>query len=287
MPEAESQNSGAQSTEQNQSGTQQQTQQQDGGWIATLPEELRGAPAVKKFKGKDWSEVGPQVLKSYVNLEKWQVPGENATPEERAAFARRRGVPEKFDDYKLDVKVPDGVEWTPEIQGEFSKFAFEQGLTPREAQSVVNWYLERAGRGIDMNTTQTAEEMARAHSDLQKRWGANFKRNTGLVQRAVEEYGSESFSNMLNTVVVKGPDGQDIKLGNHPAMLEFILARGEDRLEAGFIKGDSIGTTSQDALAQANAILDDPKHPYWQGDKAAVKKVSDLMALAYPDKKRD
>jgi hypothetical protein len=284
------QNQGGQQNDQNQGGQQQQ--QQPDGWIATLPEELRAAPAVKKFKGKDWNEVGPQVLKSYVNLEKWQIPGENATPEERAAYARRRGVPEKIEDFKVEPKVPAGVPWSPEAQADFVKFAHAEGLTPREANAVLNYYLENAGRGMDLQTTQTAKAIEETHAGLQKKWGADYKRNVGLVARGIEEYGSASFNELLDHVVIKGPDGKDVKLGNHPVMLEFLKFHGEQRLEAGMIDGGTLLTTQADAAKELEAYKDEirskgKEHPYMKGDAAAKKKMTELMQRAYPEQKRD
>lgn len=250
-------------------------------WVATLPEELRGSPSAKKFKGKTWDEAGPEIFKAYHHLERWQIPGEDATPEQKAAFHRRMGVPEKVEDYKITPEVPEGVPWNDEIQGAFAKFAHEQGLPPAVATRVVNWYLQRAGQGVDMQTTASAEEIKKTQAALRSKWGGAYDRNAGLVNRAVEEYGSEEFTTLLDNTVVDG-----VKLGNHPAMLEFLRHYGEQRLEAGFIPGDSLLTTQKDALAEANAILDDPKHPYWQGDKAAIAKVQKLLAIAHPDPKR-
>jgi len=260
----------------------QQQQPVDGGWISTLDPELQKSPALKKFKGKDWNEVGPQAVKSYINLEKWQIPGDDATPEARSAFHRRMGVPEKIEDYKIAPTIPDGVPWNDGVQGEFVKFVHAEGVPPGLATKMVNWWAEQASKGVDFQTTQTADEVKKTHGELQSKWGANWKRNTGLVNRAVEEYGSESFNALLDTQVVDG-----MKLGNHPVMLEFLKNYGESRLEAGFISGDTLMTTSNDALAEVNKILDDKSHPYWQGDKAALKKVSDLMALAYPNRNRE
>jgi len=250
-------------------------------WDETLDPELRDSPSVKKFKGTTWDEVGPVLFKSYHNLERWQIPGENATPEERAAFHRRLGVPEKVEEYSAALKpeVPEGVPWSPEIQAAFAQFAHAEGIPPATATKILNFYLSRAGQGVDMQKTATAESLRQHHERLKQRWGANYQRNVGLVHRVVEEWGKPEFAEMLDTVVMKGPDGSDIALGNHPAMLEFLANYGEQRLEAGFIPGNSLLVTKDAAEQELRSILDNPGDAYWQGDKSRIRRVQELLAI--------
>lgn len=245
-------------------------------FLTYFPEDLRSEKTLHKFKGKDQAEVLGKLAKSYVHLEKWQIPGEGATAEEKAAYHRRLGIPEKVADYSSALKpeVPEGVPWTPEIQTQFAEFAHAEGLTPAQATKVLNFYLSRAGQGIDVQKTNTAEDLKKATDGLKSKWNAGYERNVGLVHRAVEEYGKPEFSEMLDSVVIDG-----VKLGNHPAMLEFLAWHGEQRLEGGYLAGDSLLTTTASAQAELSAILDDSKHPYWQGDKASIAKVQKLLAI--------
>jgi len=245
-------------------------------FLTYFPEELRSEKTLTKFKGKDKDEVLGKLAKSYVHLEKWQVPGDDAKPEDRAAFHRRLGIPEKVEEYAAGVKpeVPEGVPWNPEIQTQFAAMAHAEGLTASQATKVLNFYLSRAGQGVDMQKTASANDLKKSQEGLKSRWGANYQRNTGLVHRVVEEYAKPEFSEMLDSVVVDG-----MKLGNHPAMLDFLAQYGEQRLDMGFIQGDSLLVTSDSAAQDLAKILDDPKHPYWQGDKAAIAKVQSLLAV--------
>lgn len=281
---------GGETQNQNQGGEQQQQQQQQvESWTTKLDPELQKSPSAAKFKGKNWDEVGPQIFKSYHNLERWQIPSEDPkTPEEKAAreaFHRRLGIPEKVEDYSkaLKVEVPNGVPWNDEIQGAFATFAHAEGITPAQASKVLNFYLSRAGQGVDMQTTEKAEDLKKAHEGLKERWGASYERNVGLVHRTIEEYGSDEFNTLLDTKFKVGDE--EFTLGSHPAMLEFIARHGEGRLEAGFIQGNSLLTSHASAQSELSSILDNPEHPYWKGDKSALKRVQELLAITEAPKR--
>lgn len=249
-----------------------------------FPEELRGEKTLHKFTGKDKDEVFGKLAKSYVHLEKFQIPGDDAKPEDVAAFNRRRGIPEKVEEYRAALKpeIPEGAPWTPEVEAMFAEFAHKEGLTAKQATNAINFWAKLAAQGVDVQTSQKGEDLRKQHENLKGKWGANYERTVGLVHRTVEEYSNPEFNELLDSKFTIG--GQEWTLGNHPAMLEFIARHGEGRLEAGFIQGNTLLQTQASAQAELSKIFDDKTHPYWKGDKAALKKVQELLAIAEPPK---
>ena len=245
-------------------------------WIGSLDPELRTSPSAAKFKGKTWGEVGPTLFKSYVNLEKFQIPGEGAGPEEIKKFNERLGVPETPEKYEYKATPPPGVPWDGELEGEFKKIAHGAGLTPRQHKAIVDGWTKLIGTGADRLTENTGKSLSDAHASLKTKWAGNYERNVGLVQRTVADIGIDGFGEMLDTIVIG-----DTKLGNHPVMLQHLKELGESRLEAGLISGDNLLLKSNDAQAEVDKLMA-PGQPYWKGDKAAIKKVAELMAIIHP-----
>lgn len=283
----ENQNPGGEN--QNQGGDEgKDGQQQQGGgqptaaWREKLAPELKGAKTLDKFKGNTWDEVGPALVNSYVNLEKSyggavRIPGENAKPEEWRAFFAKMGTPESPDKYGEVFQIPEGMGWDKTAEQEFLKVFHEEGLTPKQAKRIASKYLEYVQGATDGVTKQTTEAIQKAQKALGAKWGSNMQRNEAIVQRLVADHGTPELRSWL---VESGA-------GNDPRWLEWAHSIGEQFLEAGFIKGDNLTVTSTDAKSELKSILDDKKHAYWDakagGHDAAVKRVSELYGIIYPD----
>lgn len=268
--------------EQTPGGTNQNPETPAGGvppaapeWIATLDPELRESPSLKKFKGKDWNEVGPTLFKSYHNLERFQIPGDDAGPEEVKKFRERLGVPDSPEKYEYKATPPPNVPWDAELEQSVKKLAHSAGLTPKQHQQLVEGWAQIIGTGADRVTANTGVALREAQEKLQSKWGGAYERNVGLVQRTVADVGVAGFTELLDTQVVDG-----MKLGNHPVMLEVLAQWGNQRLEDGYIAGDNLAIKASDAEAEAKKIM--ATQEYQKGDRALVKKVSDLMQIAHP-----
>ncbi len=65
------------------------------------------------------------------------VPGENATPEELAAYRKAIGVPESDDGYTFDPsKLPKEWQVNAEFDSWYKKAAREAGITTKAAQAL-------------------------------------------------------------------------------------------------------------------------------------------------------
>lgn len=258
-------------------------------WRDALAPELKTAKTLDKFRGASWDEVGPQLASSYINLEKLhggsiRIPSADAKPEEIAEFNRRLGVPEAPDKYGVTAAVPEGMPWDKGAEGEFLKVAHANGLTPKQVKGVLDWYVGAAQKSFDQQVQEGNEQAEKGWAALQERWGANTDRNVGLVQRAALEYGGAEFLQLLET-----PVPGIGKLGNHPAMNEFLFRLGDQALEHGFIKGDAVTLKNSDAKAEIANTLADKAHPYFDANDPkhaeAVQHMAELYAIAYPNER--
>lgn len=242
-----------------------------------LPEAIRGEKTFDKFKGKSAEEVIGVLGKSYSELEKFQIPGADATPEARKKFYQRIGVPEAPDKYTVKAEVPEGMPWNEGTELKFREIAHKANLTDAQYKDLIAGYIDLAKAGLDVQAAGESEQIATAHQQLKEKWGATYERNLGLVQRAVSASGVEGLSDFLDNKVIDG-----VKAGNHPIVLEFIAEYGSKLLDHGYIKGDNLLKTSSSTQAELDAILNDPKHPYWSGDLEALKKVTAMFQQLNP-----
>lgn len=244
-----------------------------------LHESIRGAKTFEKFKGKSAEEVIGVLAKSYHDLEKFQVPGETASAEDRKKFFQRIGVPESPDKYAAKPEIPEGMPWNEGTELQFRQIAHKANLTDAQYKDLMAGYIGLAQKGLDVQAAGESEQLATTHQQLKEKWGSTYERNLGLVQRAVSASGVEGLSDFLDNKMIDG-----VKAGNHPVVLEFIAEYGSKLLDHGYIKGDAMVQTSPSTQAELNAILNDKTHAYWSGDKTAVAKVTAMFKALNPQR---
>jgi len=215
-------------------------------WRAGLTGEyapLAQDKSLESFKGKDWTEVGPVLAKSYVEARKLigtkptglVVPGEKATPEEKAAYdtALRKtlGVPDAATGYKItrpDVVLDGG--WNEAAEAQFLGAMHKAGASPQIVQAAIDFYgaFERAK--LDEATTEAKQTGAA----LRTEWGPNYEAKMGRANRAIQEFGGDA---LIDVLAANG-------LGRHPLMVKAWAAVGDALVEHGAMRGDGLQTMS-------------------------------------------
>lgn len=196
-------------------------------WMAQLPDDLKSNASLTKFQklgdlGKSYVELEGKLGKSTV------VPDEKATPEEVAAFRKRIGVPEKFDDYKVEkVELPKGVGYDDAAIKEIAKIAFDNGIPPKAFNEVFKAYVTKYA--ADLAEAQklvkiTQEESAK---QLQAELKGDYQRIIELKDRAFREVGGPELAALM---VGTG-------LGNHPLIVKMFAKIGEKFAEHAFVDG--------------------------------------------------
>jgi len=247
-----------------------------GDWI---PEDLRSNKTLSKFK------TAGDLAQSYVNLERRlgssvEIPGEQATPEQKSAFYQRLGVPETVEGYEAPA-APEGVELDTEYFGAFRTKAHELNLTKFQAKGLADWVVAREIAKHSEFSADSEKARKASMEKLRNGWGAAADQNVGLIQRLVDEYGDEE------TIA----DLDQTGAGNRAGILRMLAKIARTQVDADVMAAADIGTSQksaqQDLENTLSAARADRKHVYRNenhpGHKAEVARVRRLYEIAYPD----
>ncbi len=235
--------------------------------------DIKASQSLDKFKGANDKELLGHVAKAYVNLEKMPrgvtPPKEGAPKEEWDKFYSALGRPEKPEDYKIELKVPEGMPWSKIGESLMFKKAHERGLTRSQAEGLMNDYLAMSAEGLQIMKRAQARDTEVAFDEIQKEWGGMTDRNLALVNRCVHEFGGEEFKAYLD----------ETNLGNDPRFLKFCLKMGAPMVETNLIKGEGLGMKSAEAKAEIDRLM--ASKEWAAGDKATIKRINDLYPIAH------
>jgi hypothetical protein len=254
-----------------------------GDWRDVLAEDIRGEKSLGNIKGTTWDEAGPALAKSYVHAQRAMgsrvaIPGKDAKPEDVAAFKSRLteagiidAVPEAPDKYTAKMHAPEGAAVDEEALAGFHKTAHALGLTDKQAQGVLDIYVEQTAKMGGAVEVQRAAQFKETTEALAKEWGAAAGRETALANRAALDLGGQEF---VDRLVASG-------MANDLLMVKVLNKAGHLLAEDDAIFRDTVGSSDADAKAKLQAIMTDPKHPYYgdnstPGHKEAVAEVKKL-----------
>lgn len=238
-------------------------------WRAVIPEDLRSDPSLASFK-----DAGA-LAKSYVETKRMvggaiQVPKDTDPPEAwEKLYAKIR--PEKPENY--DLKPPEGANgaWDEGMATAFKSAAHQNGLHPRQAQGLLDWYTKVQNERVAAFT----KEMEAGMATLKTEWGAGYDKRMGFARKAVDGVGGEELKKVLDST----------GLGNHPVLVKVFAEIGEAMEEDHPPQGEGRASTeSADAIQkQLDAIFADPKDPFTNATapheihERRVKEVQDLL----------
>lgn len=167
-----------------QEATEAEGNNQDGkapGWIAGLPEDVRGQAAETGFQkvGDLWSAYSTAQEKLSKSVIK---PGEDASEEEWSEYRKAMGVPEEPDAYSGGDALGDRAQ-------ELREIAHQAGLTQEQYNAMVNAQVEKR--------TQMMQERQEAEKKLRQQLGQGFDTKLAKARRIVTHFGDESFDQFL------------------------------------------------------------------------------------------
>lgn len=196
-------------------------------WLDSLPDDIKKDPSLQMFKE-------PSALaKSWVNAQKMigakavQIPGDNATDEEVAAFYNKLGRPESADKY--EIKLPDGKVLDDGFAKGLKETAHKAGLNPKQLQNLVNWY---EGQTAELQKAHEAQAVQKLKNDLdayKEKLGGDdkFKAQIDKARMAVQAVAGDEFKAFL----------KETGLGSRPEAIEFFAKiagmMSEDKLRDG------------------------------------------------------
>jgi hypothetical protein len=238
-------------------------------WREVLPADIRDHSAIKGYTSLEnmaKSHIHAQALIGKKGVIK---PSDNASKEEWDAFYTSLGRPTKE---KYELKVPDGKKVHPDMVETFKSLTFDAGLTPKQAQGILDGYLAAEEATVQKYQQDAAEETKRGIEALKTEWGAGYEKSVLLARQGVAKVGGDALRDHL----VKTGFADDpvfIK-----AFAEMGKIFGEDSLREG---GAIVANTPAEVEGRIQAVLADKNHPYYKpsdpGYARAQKEMNELF----------
>ena len=95
-------------------------------------------------------------------------------------------MPETVDGYKFDkpAALPEGVEWSDDAAKAFANKAHELGLTPQQAQALVQYDMDRLTGATAAQHAEAAQLAEYERGEMAKRWGDKVDTHLSQIGRA-------------------------------------------------------------------------------------------------------
>lgn len=238
------------------------------GWLDRLPKDLADS---KQILGQFKDING--VLKTLASQQKMLgkkadailIPDEKASPEEKAAFLKKLGVPDSPDAYQLRPKdLPAGYEWNDDVAKEFNTIAHQAGVTPAQMDKIMSKYAAFEAQRAEQAAVQQKAEIEAGRKALAEAWGDKYEVELSVARRAAQ---------------VAGVDVNSKGFSDPAVVLAFNrLARmmSDDKI----VNSETAGTMMA-GKARAMDIMTNPSNSlhkkYTSGDKETATLVADLL----------
>ncbi|MDD3313750.1 hypothetical protein, partial [Pseudodesulfovibrio sp.] len=261
-------------------------------WRRTMPEEwtvaqagpdgttveipLRDHPSLKAYKTKD------EAVKALVHAQRLlgkapegyvRVPGEDADPDELAAFYGALGRPEEAGGYALpEIDLPEGFEVQEKLVSGFRDRAFELGLTPAQVSGLYQWFLPLV---LDAHHELEAGDRRLRESELESLRSVHRGDTPTMLDsalRAAEAIGGQELIQALN----------ETGAGNRATVISAFARIAPLVLESG-LRGSARGWGEELSKEKLLEMMRDPRYSDpLKRDNAYVKKVRDGFKTLYP-----
>jgi len=227
------------------------TFEQGTSWLSGLPEDLRSAPSLQKFKDV------PNLAKSYLNAErligteKIPVP---KTDEDWSNVYDRLGRPATPGDYQFDLSGKADDQTQAALKQDlawFGEIAHKNGLSKKQANAVLDGYLSNIATARQQVKANEDYEMATARAAINQKFGTAAPQKLALATRAAKHFMSEDLYGKVN----------NSGLGRNPEFIEFLSNLGEKFSEDIGIDKTGNSTVTTDSLQdQINKIQSNPAY---------------------------
>lgn len=244
------------------------------------------------------------ILNAWRSLEQRLSSGEfkralphNPTEDEVKAYRESNGIPEKPEDY--DLNIGNGFVWgeldKPFLEG-FTKHAHEANIPGDVVKSVLGWVAKT--QQAEMDQLATADENYRVTGDsaLRALWGNSFNQNINANRNLFEGHsidsvdGKEKFSAFDVVMGARAPDGR--KLGSIPGVLQMFAGISRELNPVATLVPDGPGgsplKTAEARLSELNNMMADKRSAYWRGPQADTLQAEwrDLYSAIQKQKER-
>lgn len=208
---------------------------------------------------------------------------DGATAEEVAEYRKAHGIPERPEDYKIELSGGRIIgEDIKSLTDSFVAKMHEANVPPAVVNKALEWYFDNETNQNQLVGEFDAEKKAEAEDALRNAWGNEYRQNqtinTNFLQGA-----PEVIQNMAES---RHPDGR--KLGDIPEFATWInqLAR-EAGMAPSIVPGTSANNMEslQSEIDKYKAQMGDPKSDYRTNPKAQ-ERYRELVAALEKQQRR-
>ena len=235
-------------------------------WYDTLPEQFKEKKSITRFDSLEKLLESHENATHLIGKRAQELSAEEIrgflTPEELAAAAQSRGMPETIDQYIVpgvqEDQIPD-----PTAYKRFKQVAFENGITPQQAEKLIQFSME--------SNDQSKEQMREAWTgQVVSTYGKEAHKVLAVADKALDEFGSEAFKKELD---VSG-------LAAHPLLVDFCYRVGQAMQQHGvpFARDAQAATDASSVQSEIKQLLDNPQF-YKQWKTGAQRETDQLNAL--------
>ncbi len=212
------------------------------GWRAALPDDLKDNEVLSKYS--NIGDISKDFLKDRVKLaNSFERLPENATDEQKSAFHKALGRPEKADGYVIDA----GSETNAELLTSFKESAFNAGVSNDAAghifKTMTEWAVKQKAEA-DEALKKVDEEKDKV---LKSDWGPFYPENSEKGKRVLNKFAGEEGVKFL----------EEVGILDHPVIKKMFFNMysviGEDAI-SGDNKGG--GATTERKTASGIPIFD-------------------------------
>lgn len=188
-------------------------------WRKDFPEDLRASERLDKFDGM------VPLAKSYLELEgklgkSVEIPGKDASPEDKARYFSRIGRPGTADEYKISVR-------DSELSKRLRATAFSVGVPGDMVEALSSVIANRESEQDEAVRTQYTKDAVQADKILRERFGAQYESRMQYANTAF----SKLFSEGLQAKVKASG------LNHDPEFVTRLADLGVELRESPLIKG--------------------------------------------------
>jgi hypothetical protein len=193
----------------------------------------------------------------------------NGTDDQKAEWRRGNGIPDKPENYKIDLGggLVVGEEDKPVVDS-FLKAAHASNLPASQVNSLLKWYFTDLVEGETAKRHELDQRVAQEVDDkLHVEWGQEYRKNKVLIEAYIDGSGPPGLKDMLFSARLA--DGTP--LASNLEVLRWLADRAREfNPTLALVPGDPsmAGKTIGDEMANLQAQMANKNSEYWKGPKA-------------------
>lgn len=214
-------------------------------------------------------------------------PGDDATPEDKAAYYKALGVPEKPEAYFDQIKLPNNAvlgEADKPLVESFAKAMHPHGMTPDAMSGAVAWLKDHERQVAENQVVADESFRVTARDALRDEWGNDFKRNHQAATATFKDMPAE-ISNAI--LMARTADGRLV--GNIPELVKWAAQVEFERNPSSSVvpsRGTDPGKSVDDRINEIRTLRKNKPDEYRANQKAFDAEEIELIDAQLRQKNR-